>query len=69
MDKQKYQIKVIVYLRRQDGLLISRWNQEVKQKFTSAAVMTCEEYLVASEKKEKKRFINMHRNWMRLQQS
>lgn len=53
-DKQKYQIKVIVYLRRQDGLLISRWNQEVKQKFTSAAVMTCEEYLAASEKKEKK---------------
>lgn len=53
-DKQKYQIKVIVYLRRQDGLLISRWNQEVKQKFTSAAVMTCEEYLAASKKKEKK---------------
>ena len=53
-DEQKYQIKVIVYLRRQDGLLISRWNQEVKQKFTSAAVMTCEEYLAASEKKEKK---------------
>ena len=53
-DKQQYQIKVIVYLRRQDGLLISRWNQEVKQNFNSAAVMTCEEYLAASEKKEKK---------------
>ena len=53
-DEQKYQIKVIVYLRRQDGLLISRWNQEVKQNFNSVAVMTCEEYLAASEKKEKK---------------
>ena len=39
---------------RQDGLLISRWNQEVKQNFNSVAVMTCEEYLAASEKKEKK---------------
>lgn len=67
-DEQKYQIKVIVYLRRQDGLLISRWNQEVKQNFNSVAVMTCEEYLAASEKKEK-RFTNMHRNWMRLQLS
>ena len=47
-------LKIIVYLRRQDGLLISRWNQEVKQNFNSVAVMTCEEYLAASEKKEKK---------------
>ena len=47
-------MKIIVYLRRQDGLLISRWNQEVKQNFNSVAVMTCEEYLAASEKKEKK---------------
>lgn len=55
-DKQQYQIKVIVYLRRQDALLISRWNQEVKQNFTSAAVMTCEEYVAVSEKKENKIF-------------
>ena len=55
-DKQQYQIKVIVYLRRQDALLISRWNQEVQQNFTSAAVMTCEEYVVVSEKKENKIF-------------
>lgn len=34
-------------------MLISRWNQEVKQNFNSVAVMTCEEYLAASEKKKK----------------
>lgn len=55
-DEHKYQIKVIVYLRRQDELLLSRWNQEVKQNFTSAAVMTCEEYVAVSEKKENKIF-------------
>lgn len=53
-DEHKYQIKVIVYLRRQDELLLSRWNQEVKQNFTDAAIMTCEEYVATASKKQNK---------------
>ena len=52
-DKQGYQIKVIVYLRRQDKFLLSRWNQRVKQKSTSDAVLSCDEYFELTQKKEK----------------
>ena len=52
-DKQGYQIKVIVYLRRQDKFLLSRWNQKVKQKSTSDAVLSCDEYFELTQKKEK----------------
>ena len=52
-DKQGYQINVIVYLRRQDKFLLSRWNQKVKQKSTSDAVLSCDEYFELTQKKEK----------------
>ena len=55
-DEQGYQIKIIVYLRRQDQFLLSRWNQSVKQNFSYAAKMTCEEYFFKVRKKEKKIF-------------
>ena len=45
---------MIVYLRRQDTFLISRWNQGIKQNSSYASGMTCDEYLEVSPKKEGK---------------
>lgn len=55
-DENGYQIKVIVYLRRQDQFLLSRWNQSVKQNFSYAAKLTCDEYVLKVQKKERKIF-------------
>lgn len=53
-DNQGYQIKVIVYLRRQDKFVISNWNQRVKQGKT-AYTMTMDEYI--KNTKEKNRLV------------
>ena len=51
-DAQHYQIKVIVYLRRQDTFLLSRWNQGIKS--IRAAKESCDDYFVMSKNKERK---------------
>lgn len=53
-DGQNYQIKVIVYLRRQDSFLLSRWNQGIKQNSMRAAKLSCDEYFAVSQTKEEK---------------
>ena len=49
-----YQVKIIVYLRRQDAFYLSRWNQAVKQNFGADARMTCDQYMEESLKKDGK---------------
>lgn len=51
---QGYQIKIIVYLRRQDKFVVSNWNQRVKQGKT-AYTMTIDEYI--ADTKEKNRLV------------
>ena len=53
-DKNNYQVKIIVYLRRQDTFFLSRWNQAVKQNTGRASVWTCEEYIKKTLKKDGK---------------
>ena len=49
-----YQVKIIVYLRRQDAFYLSRWNQAVKENFGADARMTCDQYMEESLKKDGK---------------
>ncbi|MCM1282893.1 MAG: aliphatic sulfonate ABC transporter substrate-binding protein [Muribaculaceae bacterium] len=51
-QSHRYQIKVIVYLRRQDQFLVSRWSQAVKA--TQAECLPFPEYMEASLQKEKR---------------
>lgn len=51
-DQKGYVVKVIVYLRRQDQFLLSKWNQAVKQNVAWGSGLTCEEYLKASQDRE-----------------
>lgn len=53
-DEQNYQIKVIVYLRRQDKFLLSRWNQSVKQRTSHVSQMPCDQYLKMTQEKNEK---------------
>lgn len=53
-DRESFEIKVIVYLRRQDAFLLSRWNQAVKQNTTFAAALSCEDYFAVEQQKEEK---------------
>lgn len=55
-QKDHFQIKVIVYLRRQDDFLLSRWNQFIKQNMSYVAKLTCDEYFNEGYKKEEKLF-------------
>lgn len=55
-EKDHFQIKVIVYLRRQDDFLLSRWNQFIKQNMSYVAKLTCDEYFNEGYKKEEKLF-------------
>lgn len=50
--QQGYQIKIIVYLRRQDQFLVSNWNQCVKQGKTSCR-QTLESFIKTTQKKYK----------------
>lgn len=52
--KKEWQVKVIVYMRRQDEFLMSRWNQSVKQNTSDAAVMSFEEFLSIYKEKQRK---------------
>lgn len=56
-EKNGFRIKVIVYLRRQDKFLLSRWNQSIKQNFAYSATYTCDEFF-KSEKKKKNKIFN-----------
>ena len=49
-DEHGYQVKIIVYLRRQDKFLISDWNQRVKQVKTSYT-LTIDEHRKQTQKK------------------
>ena len=53
-DEQNYQIKVIVYLRRQDKFLLSRWNQSVKQRTSHVSEMPCDQYFKMTQEKNEK---------------
>lgn len=53
-NRQQFQIKVIVYLRRQDAFLLSRWNQAIKQNTSFAATLSCDDYFAVEQQKEEK---------------
>lgn len=53
-ERQQFEIKVIVYLRRQDAFLLSRWNQAVKQNTSFAATLSCDDYFAVEQQKEEK---------------
>lgn len=53
-ESAQFEIKVIVYLRRQDAFLLSRWNQAVKQNTSFAATLSCEDYFAVEQQKEEK---------------
>lgn len=65
-DEQNYQIKVIVYLRRQDKFLLSRWNQSVKQRTSHVSEMPCDQYFKMTQEKNEKIY-QYDKNWMKLQ--
>lgn len=53
-DANHYQVKIIVYLRRQDTFFLSRWNQGVKQNIGAGSVLSCDEYISKTLKKDGK---------------
>jgi len=53
-DDNHYQVKIIVYLRRQDTFFLSRWNQAVKQNVGYSSVLSCDEYIRKTLKKDGK---------------
>ncbi len=53
-DQNGYRFVIIVYLRRQDTFILSRWNQAVKQKTGHDYALSCDEYIKKRLKKDGK---------------
>lgn len=53
-DANGYRVKIVVYLRRQDTFFLSRWNQVVKQNIGAGSVLSCDEYISKTLKKDGK---------------
>lgn len=53
-DVNGYRVKIVVYLRRQDTFFLSRWNQGVKQNIGAGSVLSCDEYISKTLKKDGK---------------
>ena len=53
-DANGYRVKIVVYLRRQDTFFLSRWNQGVKQNIGAGSVLSCDEYISKTLKKDGK---------------
>lgn len=53
-DANGYRVKMVVYLRRQDTFFLSRWNQGVKQNIGAGSVLSCDEYISKTLKKDGK---------------